>query len=183
MINFLMRSLAGVTFFLILGCTNQPVSPSRSKNMDSRHHSKRYPPFNLSKFAQSIGMDMPVTETGFHQKSFNDCQLPRHLRKTGQCATQYLNILNFRMRCRDSSGTVESVSRMELTPIRSRRVNWKIADLNGFTTTSPNGYARVRFLSHGPIGKKQFIVSSNGKIMGVSAEEVRQFVLPNYWCE
>ena len=169
--------------FLLLGCASQPTSQTTEQSQKGSKSPKSRASFNLHKFAASQGMDIPITEVGFRQKSFNDCQLPRYLRKAKKCSTQYLNVLNFRMRCRESSGTVESVTQMELTPVQSRQVNWKIAGLKGLTTTTSEGYAQVRFISHRPMGRQQFLISSRGKIMGVSAREVRQFVLPNYWCE
>lgn len=180
--NFLNTLTAIVTLFLIFGCATPSVAPQK-QGSSSKSPNKRVPSFDIKKLSQSLGMEKPMTDIGFRQKGFNDCQLPRHLRLGAKCGTQYLTILQFRLRCRNSSGTVESVSQLELKPVRSRQIKWQLGNKQGFTQTTPSGYARVRLLSSRPMGRTRFLLSSKGQVMGVSAEEVRQFVLPNYWCQ
>lgn len=144
---------------------------------------KPVPPVDLEKLSKSMGMYKDVTDVGFSEKPFNDCDLPvPHRVRPNDCSTQYLTAIQFRMRCRDSEGTVESVSQYELEPLTASGIRWNIEGQGGTTSTNSSGFGRVLIRSPRSLRKKQFRLTHNGQIMGVSAAEVRQFVLPKYWC-
>ena len=154
--------------------------PSTSPTRQSRPAKKSV---DKVKLAKSLGVYKDIEDIGFHQVSFNDCSIPREFRKGSACSTQYLSVINFRMRCRNSEGTVEQqVSNYELEPMVSSDVRWGVGKLEGSTATDNRGYGRAIVRSHNPIGAKQFRLTANGQVMAVTARLVRQFVLPRYWC-
>lgn len=166
------------------GCSSAPTAPANAPSIKGEYRQRQVKTLDKVKLAKDLGMYRKKMNTGFEQRAFNDCSLPRRYRKTQECSTQYLAVVNFRMRCRNSRGTVnEQVSNYELTPLKSRSIKWHIGKLEGQTQTDPLGYGQVIVRSHFPMKKKQFRLFANGHVMGVSAEEVRQFVLPKYWCE
>lgn len=191
---FINRSphLFGTIIFLssvAAGCAtsqNQPNTLDQGFDLSqpTRQSQPSPPRLNKVQMAKRIGLFRDQTEVGFRQSSFNDCTLPRDLRKNHRCSTQYLSLINFRMRCRDSEGTVdEQVSNYELTPLRSRHIKWEVGSLNGKTQTDSRGYGQVIVRSWAPIESQQFRLTANGHIMGVPVKQVRQFVLPKYWCD
>lgn len=144
---------------------------------------KKLPPLDLKKVSEQLKFERPVEDVGFEEKAFNDCTLPPGYRLSDSCGTQYLTVVHFRMRCRDSEGTVESVTHQELTPLMSRDIKWNLAGQSGTTSTDKRGYGTVRALTPQSVKGKSFRLTVNEQIMSVEVGEVRQFVLPNYWCK
>jgi hypothetical protein len=179
----LMATLAIVT--MPFGCAMAPKSesPSSASRQGSPAKPRSAPSLDKVKLAKQLGLFKDKTDIGFKQITFNDCSIPRTFRKNSQCSTQFLAMINFRMRCRDSEGTVEQqVTNYELTPLTSNSVKWELGSLNGYTKTDSRGFGQVFVRSWSRVDNQQFRLTANGQIMGVSAKQVRQFVLPRYWC-
>lgn len=180
-------SSLGICLFII-SCASPSQRPERQSGQGAssrpqRSSRPRVQSLDKVKLAKSLGVYKDIEDIGFHQVSFNDCSIPKQYRKSGQCSTQYLAVINFRMRCRNSEGTVEQqVSQYELEPMVSNDVKWGLGKLEGSTSTDNRGYGRAVIRSHSPIGAKQFRLTANGQVMAVTARLVRQFVLPRYWC-
>jgi hypothetical protein len=172
--------------FLGTACTTAPKTTEPVDEPiadDSRGvRVKRLPPLDLAKVSQQLGTERSLEDVGYQEKAFNDCALPEGYRLSDSCSTQYLSVIHFRMRCRDSEGTVESVSSGELSPLVSRSIKWNLAGQNGGTSTNAKGYGIVRALTPSSTRGKSFRLTVNQQIMSVEVGEVRQFVLPNYWC-
>lgn len=158
------------------------MQEKHSKTAHSQPSQKRVPPVDLVKLSKELGMYKDIRDIGFYERTFNDCRLPREHRLTQKCNTQILTAIQFRMRCRDSEGTVENVSHHELEPLVSSSVRWNLSRYSGTTTTDASGFGRVLVRSAKSLRNKRFRLTHNNQMMAVSASEVRQFVLPRYWC-
>lgn len=171
------------TISLLCACATAPKDDEAPIYDSSQQSSPEDARLDKTKLADSLGVLKDVEDIGFHQVSFNDCSIPRRFRKGSSCSTQYLAVINFRMRCRNSEGTVEQqVSQYELTPLVSNSVKWGVGKLEGNTRTDSRGYGRAIIRSWTPVDSKLFRLTANGQVMAVTAKQVRQFVLPRYWC-
>lgn len=143
---------------------------------------QRIQPVDLVALSQRLGMYKDVSDVGFFERTFNDCSLPKEHRLSYGCSTQILTAIQFRMRCRDSEGTVQSVSNYELEPLVTAAVRWNLSQYSGTTSTNSSGFGRVLVRSPRSLRNERFRLTHNNQMMAVSAAEVRQFVLPKYWC-
>ena len=175
-----------ISLFIFAGCTTAPKTPSEEPTQPipspSQTHKRFLSPAEIEQLSQYLKMERPIEDIGYQEKTFNDCSIPREFRLDENCSTQYLTLIHFRMRCRESEGTVESVSHMELSPLVSNSIKWNIGRLKGKTSTDGRGYGTVRTISKSSIRNQSIRLTANGQIMSVRVNEVRQFVLPRYWC-
>ena len=161
----------------------RPDSDSSPKPRSQSIEKPKAAQLDKKQLTKQLGLYRDKTEIGFKQITFNDCSIPRQFRKNSECSTQFLAMINFRMRCRDSEGTVEQqVTNYELTALTSDNIKWDLGSLSGTTKTDSRGFGQVIVRSWSRVDNKQFRLTANGQIMGVSAKQVRQFVLPKYWC-
>lgn len=175
--------------FVSTACTtapktiDEPVEDELPSDTRGGVRVKRLPPLDLKKVSEQLQFERPIEDIGYEEKAFNDCALPEGYRLSDSCSTQYLTVIHFRMRCRDSEGTVESVTHQELKPLMSRNIKWNLSGQNGVTSTDKKGYGTVRSLTPHSTKGNSFRLAVNKQIMSVEVGEVRQFVLPNYWCQ
>ena len=91
--------------------------------------------------------------------------------------------IHFRILCRASEGTVESVSRFEFQPLDGAEVKYKLGKLfKGKIRTDEEGFGQIRVLTKHSLRNKKLILTANGHILGVVAGSVRKLVVPNSWC-
>lgn len=131
---------------------------------------------------RSLGLDLPETELGYEEKTFDTCAVGYGYSSTHQCQKQIFVALNFRLQCRDSEGTVQGVSKAELKPVVSDRVKWSFGKLEGLTKTNGDGYGQVRLISPASLRERQIRITINGRFLAVSADELRRIVVPRNWC-
>lgn len=162
-------------FLFTFGCSTLTPDSRRT----DRHHPS-VPSVDYNHIQAALGMNRPSDKLGFEEKAFNDCDLG--LRNT-HCRTQYFTVVHFRLQCRDSTGTVQSVSNIELRPVISRNVRWRIHQSTGLTTTDNRGYGQIRFVS--PTSQRPYRMSLqvNENALGVRVAEVTRVVVPRDWCQ
>lgn len=136
---------------------------------------------DLQEVRQALGMTM--SELGFFEKPFNSCTLPREMRTSPKCETKYFTAINFQVVCRDSMGTVESVSESDLVPMTSKNVTWVVGKNRGKTSTDTDGHGNVLSLTSKSIRERTLILKVRNLALGLSAGEVRRIVVPSNWCK
>lgn len=139
------------------------------------------PKISLDRLRSDLRMNRSIEDLGYQEKSFDTCDYG--IDQSPNCRTQRLVVIHFRLQCRDSVGTVESVSNFELIPVRSNHVRWKVGYFAGSTSTNSEGYGRVEFLSPGSSKSQRFIVKVNDNNLGVTASEVSRIIVPRDWCD
>lgn len=178
--------LVGLLTLAVTACTTTDQAREKSDRWEEPRQPvptrKRIKPVDLVKLSKKLGMYKDVTDVGFYERTFNDCSLPREHRLSNGCSTQILTAIQFRTRCRDSEGTVESVTNFELEPMVASAVKWNLGRHSGTTPTNTSGYGRILVRSARSLRNERFRLTHNNQMMAVTAAEVRQFVLPRYWC-
>src|SRR6056297_3021956 len=84
--------------------TLDPLSPSPQSRPAQKSSTKSQ--LDLSELQQELGLG---GHRGYQQKPFNDCILPEAYRLKRGCSTQYFTLIQFRLQCRASMGTVNIV--------------------------------------------------------------------------
>ncbi len=138
------------------------------------------PSYDIIQLLSQVGLERDSKDLGYAEKPFDGCQVKVKDEK-GKCGNRYLTVVHFRLVCRDSEETTESIA-TNLTPLYSEKVKWKIAGSEGMTKTDGDGYGQVRLVSARPSLGQRFVLIVGKQFLGLDISEVRQIVVPNYWC-
>src|SRR5690606_5942664 len=101
---------------------------------------------------------------------------------SGSCKNQNFVLIHFRLQCRDSVETVQSVTDIELIPVRSQPIRWKVGYYTGQTYTDSDGYGQIRLISSGSSRRQRVVLHVKNNYLGLRAEEVSRIVVPRDWC-
>ncbi len=136
---------------------------------------------SLESLKFQIGLGRSVEELGYSEKAFDSCQTdPTPL---VNCGRKTFQLIHFRLQCRDSVGTVDSVSQVELIPVVSNRINWRVGSESGVARTDAEGYGQIQFVSNKSSKKQRMSLKIAGNSLGVTAEDVSRIIVPRDWCE
>jgi hypothetical protein len=128
-----------------------------------------------------LGLKRSQTDLGYAEKSFDGCKLGFY-GEDGKCGPRYLTVVNFRLMCRDSEGTVETVVR-DLTPVVTNEVKWKVStDFNGITRTDSSGYGTLQVVTSKTLRGQRLVLTVGNQFLGLPVSEITQVVVPVYWC-
>lgn len=180
--TFFVLLFFGLNLFAV-GCATID-SPDRQppdlSEVEERSDTMKEPPLDRDALESRLKMSRHREQLGIEIKRFNACDLGLSYRN---CQPQYFTIIHFQIFCRDSNGTVESVSHSELTPMVARNLSWKLATDQGQTETDHQGYGRIRAVT--PISPKsqRFILIRGKHSLGVTASEISKVIIPKDWCD
>lgn len=161
----------------IVSCTTPPKPPEPTPTEQTEATT-----IDMLGLQRSLGLERPETELGYEEKTFDTCAVGYGYSSTHQCQKQNFVVLNFRLQCRDSEGTVQGVSKAELSAVVSDKVKWNFGKLEGFTKTNGEGFGQVRLISPVSLRERQIRITINGRFLAVSADELRRIVVPRNWC-
>jgi hypothetical protein len=184
-VNVTLRiALCTVSVFVVAGCATDRSPASESVDVipvgDGAPHIVVSKPSDLQDLRGPLGLS--TQELGFFEKPINSCSLPREYRTNSNCESKYFTLINFQVMCRDSVGTVESVSEDAMTPMISRNITWLLGKIRGKTYTDQNGYGNIVALTSVSSKERTFILKVKNLALGLSAGEVRRIVVPKNWC-
>lgn len=162
-----------VLVVILAGCT----TPEIVKDPPPRPQPSPAPQSGLRDLSRSLGLDRPREELGLVERYFRPCQYD-----SAACAAKFFSVINFRLRCRDSEGTVEAVSRSELQPLFYNRVKWWLGQDSGITETDAEGYGTIFAINPRSVQPSRLAIKIGTVSLGVSASEVRDIVVPRDWC-
>lgn len=131
------------------------------------------------RLVSKLGMGRDSSDLGYAEKRFNSCE--QGLESAGQCRNKFLTVVHFQLLCRDSEGTVQSAP-VDLTPLISNRIRWKIGGIQGDTTTDGQGYGRLTVLSERSTRGQRLILRIGKQFMGFTASDLSKVVLPKNFC-
>lgn len=136
----------------------------------------------MDSLQEALRMGRSFDNLGFEEKRFNTCKVGSGYSDKYNCENLYFAVLHFRFQCRDSEGTVESVSMASLSPLSSTRLEWKVGLFEGLVTTDRDGFGQIRFISPGSSRNQslRFVARPNSMRLGVG--DARRIIAPNYWC-
>lgn len=183
-----MRIILAISFLFLLACASEEIRTPEEKPVSEKSKSISKPStkkdmyFDIRKLQSGLGMFRNASELGFDEISFNPCEHGLSTASGDGCNRQMLSVVHFRLRCRDSEGTVEYVSNAELVPVVSDRIQWWLGDNSGFTSTDGKGYGQIVTVSVSSVRSKRLALKIGGNSLGLQASQVKQVVVPRDWC-
>lgn len=134
----------------------------------------------LKKF---LGLDIEPQSLGYRERSFNTCDVGFGYSKSKNCRQQHMVLIQFRLQCRDSEGTVSRVlSSEDLQPISRKEVRWNLPGQKGVTETDSEGYAQILAIAPGSQRSQRLKLAKGNDFLYLRAGEITQIVTPRDWC-
>ena len=136
--------------------------------------------YDMAQLQGQLGLARDAKDLGFAEKSFNGCRMGVK-GDDGKCGNRFLSVVNFRLVCRDSEETIQSMV-TNTTPLVSDKIRWKLSGIEGVTKTDSDGYGSVQVVSAKPAHGQRLVLIVGKQFLGVDISQVRQIIVPNYWC-
>jgi hypothetical protein len=131
-----------------------------------------------------LGLNRPSTQLGFAEASFDTCQQGFNLPTNSSCEKNYFVVINFRLQCRHSTGTVsQALTSDDIEPISSANVKWNLKGVNGNTSTDTQGFGQVQAIS--PVSQKsqRLRLAVGTEFLYIRAGDISRVVTPGTWCD
>ncbi len=167
--------LFGLLWILMVACTTAPTGIVPVKNDETA--------IDYVGLQRALGMDIPIYKLGYREKTFDTCQAGYGYSGTKNCHREFMVVINIRLQCRDTEGTVsEGVTNADLTPIASRSVKWKLRGAQGATQTDSEGFAQIRAVSARSQKTERLKLAVDNEFLYMRANEITRVVTPRPWC-
>lgn len=169
---------------LITACTSSQKSeppPEPTPQFKGKPEEVRV---DIEGLKRSLGLDRSRGDLGYEEKRFNTCNAgfgyPRE-----NCKQQVFISINFRLQCRDTTGTTsEVVTSAQMDPIANKQVSWQIGKTHSTTQTDSDGYGQINgVLAQTPAPRGQRLrLSVGSQFVYMRAGEITRIVTPANWC-
>jgi hypothetical protein len=174
-----------VLFATILpGCATAPPIPPAPPPATANRPAAPQPSgdFTTLQWSRILGLDRNREDLGYRERRFRPCDFGGDARG-GECTQRHFSTVFFRLRCRDSDGTVEYVSMSELSPVISNHVRWWLGDDTGVVETDREGYGQVFALNEASPRARRLMIKIGTLSLGITAEDARDIIVPRDWCD
>lgn len=138
------------------------------------------PAYDVAHIQEMLGMRRSAMDLGYAEKGFDGCRYGVQ-DQNGSCGRRYMSVINFRVICRDTEGTIQDVA-SGFRPLE-RNLEWRLAGAQGTTSTDSQGFGQVAMIYSKSPRSQRFMLIMGGRSLGVEAGEVKQIIVPNDWCE
>lgn len=140
------------------------------------------PVIDLRGLKRALKLSAPLEKLGYREKGFNSCQVGYGYSPTQNCRSLTLIAIHFRLQCRESEGTIESLQNYELRDITSRDMRWTIGNLTGTTETNGQGYGEILLVAPRSLRRQSLRLTRDEHFVGFTAGEVTRIIAPADWC-
>jgi len=133
---------------------------------------------------RSLALDRSFDDLGYSEKEFNTCQVGNGYSPSRNCQHQYFVVINFRLLCRDTEGTIsEVVMDADLTPIAQKNLKWVLKGPKGVLQTDDGGYGQIRTVSSVSQRHQRLKITLGSEFLYVRANEITKITTPKPWCD
>ncbi|RYZ64383.1 MAG: hypothetical protein EOP05_22125 [Proteobacteria bacterium] len=183
--KFIFAVLA-TTVLVLSGCAGKKVEkekpaapPQTSTEVESSE-----PSIDVWAIRRALKLERAPTELGYKEASFNTCEMGYGYSASSLCQRHTMAVINFRIQCRDTDGTVsEAVGASNLKAI-STPIRWTIGAQNGVVTPDGEGYGQIVSIFPKPPGKTRIKLASADQFLYLMhASEASRVVVPKQWCD
>lgn len=177
------RLAFGLLFLAVAACTTAPKTIESPQVIPGAPAAKDEVSIDYIGLQRSLGMDIPVDKLGYMEKAFNTCQVGYGYSSTHNCYREFMVVINFRLQCRDSEGTVaEGVTNADITPISDRPIRWTLKGTQGATKTDSEGFGQIMMVSGRSPKKERLKIATGNEFLYMRANEITRVVTPRPWC-
>jgi len=167
------------------------IPPALKKPKSTRRNTKGTPgsPVPLIQnidyegLSRSIGMDPPREKLGYLEKAFETCNAGYGYSSSNDCRQNYFSVINFRILCRDSEGTVQvTINPEDLRPLGGRPITWILNGNTGSFRLDNQGYGQIKMTSETSLKDERLKIVAENDFLYLKAGGANRIVTPKNWC-
>lgn len=175
---------AGFLFLTLTACSTSSkkessvVVPEPSPVSESRT-----PSIDYEGLQKHLGLAQDREELGYKEKIFNTCEVGYGFPSGSQCHREQFVVIQFRLLCRDSEGTISTVLTDEdLKPLERRSVRWNLKGIQGTTYTDNDGYGQIVTTSMQSQKGQRLRLAIGNEFLYMRSHEIKKVITPHPWC-
>lgn len=186
----------GFVICFALGCSTTPSTPEPETTLPDQfsvdekptrqtRRVKPSPPVNIDYegLSRSMSMDFPREDLGLKEQRFNTCSAGYGYSASQDCRDNYMVVINFRLLCRDTEGTVsEAVRAEDMRPLSGRPVSWAMVGNKGQFKLDNQGYGTIKTTSENTSKNERLKITADNDFLYMRANQINQVVTPSNWC-
>ncbi|WP_413580679.1 hypothetical protein [Bdellovibrio sp. HCB288] len=179
--NFL---ILGALLAMLTACTTQqPAPPPSTTPPMSTQVGEESSSIDAVAIQRALHLERNVEQLGIQEKSFNTCEMGYGYSRNKNCKTAYMTVLNVRLLCRDSEGTISTVlTEADVTPIAAQTIRWSLKNVSGEFVTDGLGYGQIVALSYRPQKRERVRLALGNEFLYMRAHEITKVITPRPWC-
>ena len=180
--------VVAVMAFGFFGCSLKSKLPSPMESLDRvpdpspESVKQREIPLDLDRLQLEMGIERSAETLGFYQKRVNPCDYHIPGAEGAVCGKKYFTWIHFRILCRSTDGTVDSVNKWEFEPLDGNLISYSVGRWKGQLRTDEEGFGQIRVLSTPSLRNKRLILKNKVNALGLAAGSVKKIVVPQAWC-
>lgn len=178
------KILIALSLAAFLGCSTAPKTEEPSAGvLPGTSMTTRPGAIDYVGLQRALGMEIPTQNLGYSEKSFNTCQVGYGYSGSHNCRHEVMTVINFRLQCRDSEGTVaHGVTNADLTAISNRPVRWILKNNQGSTQTDHEGFGQIMTVAGRSLKRERLKIGVGNDFLYMRANEITRVVTPRPWC-
>ncbi|QDK44501.1 MULTISPECIES: hypothetical protein [unclassified Bdellovibrio] len=179
-----MNLLLLAALLALTACTTSPTKPTPSKTPPmATEVGQESSPVDPVAIQRALHLDRNVEQLGVEEKSFNSCEMGYGYSRNKDCRTMYMTVLNVRLLCRDTEGTISTVlTESDVTPIAGQTIRWSLKNVQGEYQTDGLGYGQIVALSPRSQKRERVRISYKNEFLYMRANEITKVITPRPWC-
>lgn len=178
-----MKIIISLLLLTLVACTTPPkkaTAPSPAIDDTARGQTPSIDYFSIQR---ELHLDRPVEQLGYAEKNFNTCQMGYGYSKSQDCRNLYMLVLNVRLMCRDSEGTISTIlTEADVTPIAGRTVRWNLKSVQGSVVTDHQGYGQIVAVASRSERRERIKLAVGNEFLYMRANEITKVITPKPWC-
>ena len=180
-----MKLIVTLLLLAVAACTSAPKKESVYTPPPTKETTgSESPSIDYSSIQRELHLDRPAEQLGYSEKSFNTCDMGYGYSKSHNCRSLYMVVLNVRLMCRDSEGTISTVlTDADVAPIAGRTVRWNLKAVQGSVITDHQGYGQIVTVSPRSERKERIKLAVGSEFLYMRANEITKVITPKPWCE
>jgi hypothetical protein len=180
-----MNVIISLVLLTLVACTTTPKKETvSSPSPRNDNASSATPSIDYFSIQRELHLDRPAEELGYSEKSFNTCQMGYGYSKSQDCRNLYFVVLNVRLMCRDSEGTISTVlTEADVAPIAGRTVRWNLKAIQGSVITDHQGYGQIVAVSPRSERRERIKLAVGSEFLYMRANEITKVITPKPWCD
>jgi hypothetical protein len=179
--NFILAAVA--TLFLAACSTTPTKPPTYTPPPAAKVSDEESSTIDYQAIQRALHMERSSEELGYSEKSFNTCEMGYGYSRNKECRKAYLVVLNVRLLCRDSEGTISTVlTEADVTPIAGQNIRWNLKASSGTFQTDGLGYGQILTISPRSERKERVKLAAGNEFLYMRANEITKVITPKPWC-
>ncbi|UYL07339.1 hypothetical protein B9G69_009805 [Bdellovibrio sp. SKB1291214] len=179
-----MKLLLLAALVALTACSTTPTAPTPSKTppmaTEIGTESSR---IDYVAVQRALNLERPVETLGVDEKNFNSCEMGYGYSPNQDCRTIYMTVVNVRLLCRDSEGTISTVlTEADVTPIASQNIRWTLKNVQGQFRTDGLGYGQIVAVSPRSQKRERLKLALGNEFLYMRANEITKVITPRPWC-